>query len=86
MESAVLRAVGPQTAIKIHRNAEDSVCGLSGGSVGKYVGTPHLSLLHSHHRAVDIWAAEKCLQSLADQLNKIARLTSLCLGRGPKEL
>ena len=70
MESAFLRTADPHTAIKLHRNAEDSVCGLSGGSVGQSIGTPHLSLLLSDHRAVGSLAVEKCLQSPADQLGE----------------
>ena len=68
MESAFLRTADPHTEIKIHRNAEDSVCGLPGASVGQSIGTPHLSLLLSDHMAVGSWAAEKCLQSPADRL------------------
>lgn len=68
MESAFLRTTDPHTAIKIHRNAEDSVCGLSGGTVGQSIETPHLSLLLFDHMAVGSWAAEKCLQSPAYQL------------------
>lgn len=47
MESAFLTAVGPQTVIKIHGNAEGLVCGLLGASVGKHKGTCDLPLLRA---------------------------------------
>lgn len=65
MESAFSTTVGPQAIIKIHRNAEDSVCGLLGASVGEHTRgtlTCRSSAFTTEQLAAGL--GQECLQSL----------------------